>query len=72
MDGATRTVRPLLAAMLIASAVSAREPPKKHPWLGKHWPFLSAKNDHWVNRTKAPRASELRGKVLWVQFGFLK
>jgi len=65
-------VRVLLGFVLIAGAVSAQDPPKKHRWLGKHWPSLSVKNDHWVNRRKPLRASDLRGKVLWVQFGFLK
>ena len=62
----------LLGFVLIAGAVSAQDPPKQHPWLGKHWPSLNVKKDHWVNRRKPLRASDLRGKVLWVQFGFLK
>ena len=65
-------VQALLGLVLLAGAVSAQDSAKKHAWLGKRWPTLSVKNDNWVNRRKPPRASDLRGKVLWVQFGFLK
>ena len=62
----------LSSVLLMAGTLAAQEKkPKQSRWIGKHLPSFTVKSKHWVNRSTPPRTSELRGKVLYVQFGFL-
>ena len=61
----------LLGLAALFAAPAAAQTPKQPYWVGKTFPSIRVPKEHWVNVPKPPSRTELRGKVLWVQFTFL-
>ncbi|MBI3269040.1 MAG: hypothetical protein HYZ53_08455 [Planctomycetes bacterium] len=62
------------AALAVASAGAAAEPPKKiysNSYLGKEPPELLVPAGSWLNAKEAPTLKGLRGRVVWLEFSFI-
>ena len=68
-------MRKTLTLLLVVAAASApavaQGKKRKHPWLGKRLPTISAPKRDWVNTDDPPKARDLRDKVVWIHFSFL-
>jgi len=70
----------LSAAVLFCAAVPsfAKAPEDRqdskfgHSYLGKAPPEIVATKDQWINAPEGLKLGALKGKVVWLEFGFLK
>ncbi len=60
-----------VAVVLLFAALASAKEPKKPYWVGKKFTFPRAPKEDWVNLRKAPSTSDVKGKLLFVNFGFL-
>jgi cytochrome c biogenesis protein CcmG/thiol:disulfide interchange protein DsbE len=60
----------LAAAVLIS--LLAQDNKFGNSYLGKAPPELSAPKDQWLNAPDGLQLAKLKGKVVWLEFGFLK
>jgi len=60
-----------LLAVLLAAALAPQEQNLGNSYLGKAPPELSAPKEQWLN-TEPLTLAGLKGKVVWIEFGFLK
>ena len=63
-------VRRVIGLLLFAALAPAKDA-KKPYWVGKKFTFPRAPKEDWVNLRKAPSTSDVKGKLLFVNFGFL-
>src|SRR5436190_381137 len=56
----------LLAGLLL------QDPPGANSYLGKAPPELVSQPDQWFNAPEATTLAKLKGKVVWLEFGFIK
>ncbi len=60
-----------VAVVLLFAALATAKEPKKSYWIGKKFTFPRAPKEDWVNLRNAPSTSDVKGKLLFVNFGFL-
>lgn len=60
-----------LLAVLLASALAPQEQNLGNSYLGKAPPELASEKEQWLN-TEPLSLAKLKGKVVWIEFGFLK
>ncbi len=63
-------VRRVIGLLLFAALASAKDA-KKSYWVGKKFTFPRAPKEDWVNLRNAPSTRDVKGKLLFVNFGFL-
>jgi len=64
-------LRAFLAAVVLACAVP-QDGRFAHSYLGKAPPELIGAKDQWINAPEGLQLRALKGKVVWLEFGFLK
>lgn len=62
----------LLCAALLAVALLPQDRKLGNSYLGKAPPELTAEKGQWLNAPDGLTLEKLRGKVVWLEFGFLK
>ena len=60
-----------LLAVLLAAALAPQEQNLGNSYLGKAPPELVSEKDQWLN-SEPLQLAKLKGKVVWIEFGFLK
>jgi hypothetical protein len=56
---------------MIAAAAAAFQDFSANSYLGKAPPELTGEASQWINSKAPVRLSDLKGKVVWLEFGFL-
>jgi hypothetical protein len=59
-----------LLALLVLAAPAAQDF-SAGSFLGKAPPDLASEARHWLNSKEALKLATLKGKVVWLEFGFL-
>ncbi len=60
-----------VAVVLLFAALAPAKDAKKLYWVGKKFTFPRAPKEDWVNLRNAPSTRDVKGKLLFVNFGFL-
>ena len=58
-------------AIVAVAAFAARQDFMADSYLGKAPPELVSDAGHWINSKEALRLGGLKGKVVWLEFGFI-
>ena len=61
----------LRAVALLAVTALAPQDFSANSYLGKAPPDLSSEASHWINSKQALTLAGQKGKVVWLEFGFL-
>jgi len=61
-----------ILALLALGAVAAQSDFLANSYKGKAPPELVTEPAHWMNAKGAPKLADLKGKVVWLEFGFIK
>jgi hypothetical protein len=59
------------ALALFAVAAFAAQDFSANSYVGKTPPELTSEAGHWLNSKEAVKLGGLKGKVVWLEFGFL-
>ena len=62
----------LLAAALLLTCGLFQDSKFGHSYLGKAPPEIVAPKDQWINASEGLKLGALKGKIVWLEFGFLK
>ncbi|HZE95704.1 MAG TPA: redoxin domain-containing protein [Planctomycetota bacterium] len=62
----------LAAALLVCGLASAQDSKFGHSYKGKAPPEIAGAKEQWINAPDGLQIAKLKGKVVWLEFGFLK